>query len=415
MKPILPCALASFLLLAATGCALIDLRSQDQRINRTGFIAIEVMPPLPSTAVYALAVASSGKVVGAERVGADRFTTFALPNKEVFTVVVFADANGNRRFDAGERAAVRQNLMPVPLGDPSQKARLVPMPLGRFTAGMPAGLEVPDAPGAAVSLIAGDFASLNEAKFQPETGTKGMWEPEAALMDGSTGLYLAEPFDPARTPVVFVHGIGGSPQDFKKLIPALDRSRYQAWFFAYPSGFRLGKASTALATLLDLTMKRYGVSKVHIVAHSMGGLVSRDAILKITALQDGRPVGRFVSISTPFGGHAAAKSGLRHLRYPVPSWIDMAPGSAFLVELWKQKLPCPHWLIFGYDTKPVPWLTLNNDTVVDLESTLYRPAQEEAVRVIGLKKDHESILTAHETAEKMNEFLGASSAQSGIF
>ncbi len=414
MKTLFRPALVVAVLGLASGCALVDLRTQDQRISQTGFIAIEVAAPLPSVPVYVLAMSSSGKIVGAERVGADRFATFALPKDGLFTALVFADANQNRRFDAGERAAVGRELTPVPLGDPSQKARLLPMALGRYSKDMPAGVEVPASSGAAVPLIAGDVANLNDAKFQPETGTKGLWEPEAALLAGHTGLYLAEPFDPSKIPVVFVHGIGGSPQDFIKLIPALDRSRYQAWFFAYPSGFRLGKASTALATLLDLTMKRYGVSKVHIVAHSMGGLVSRDAILKVTALRGGRPVERFVSISTPFGGHAAAKSGLRHLRYPVPSWIDMAPGSAFLVELWKQKLPCPHWLIFGYDTKPVPWLTLNNDTVVDLESTLYRPAQEEAVRVIGLKKDHESILSASETAEKMNEFLGASSAQTGF-
>lgn len=398
---------AGILLGSLGGCTLLDLRTQDERIGRTGFVAVEVTSPSGSVPVYAMVVSSSGKVVGAERLGTDRFATFALPKSETFTVLVFADANRNRRFDVGERSAVRRDVVPVPLGDPSQKARLVQVAVGRFSNDYPAGLDVPSAAGAAVVLTAGDVANLNDARFQPETGTRGLWEPETALLAGQTGLYLNEPFDRSKIPVVFVHGIGGSPQDFKQLIARLDRSRYQAWFFAYPSGFRLGKASTALASLLDLTMRRYDVQQVHIVAHSMGGLVSRDAIFKVSELRGGQPVGRFISISTPWGGHAAAKSGLRHLRYPVPSWIDMAPGSAFLTGIWKNKLPCPHWLIFGFDTKPLPWLTLNNDTVVDLESTLYLPAQEQAVRVVGLKKDHESILFAPETALKMNEFLNA--------
>ncbi len=405
MRRLFQTIVAGLFLASLAGCTLLDLRTQDERIGRTGFVAVEVTSPPGSVPVYAMAVSSSGKVVGAERVGTDRFATFALPKSETFTVLVFADANRNRRFDVGERSAVRRDVMPVPLGDPSQKARLIRMAVGRFSSDYPAGLDVPSAAGAAVVLTAGDVANLNDARFQPETGTRGLWEPETALLAGHTGLYLNEPFDSSKIPVVFVHGIGGSPQDFKQLIPRLDRSRYQAWFFAYPSGFRLGKASTALASLLDLTMRRYDVEQVHIVAHSMGGLVSRDAIFKISELRGGRPVGRFISISTPWGGHGAAKSGLRHLRYPVPSWIDMAPGSAFLTGIWKNKLPCPHWLIFGFDTKPLPWLTLNNDTVVDLESTLYLPAQEQAVRVVGLKKDHESILFSPETALKMNGFL----------
>ena len=58
-------------------------------------------------------------------------------------------------------------------------------------------------------------------------------------------------------------------------------------------------------------------------------------------------VEKFISISTPWGGHVAAKFGIRALKYPVPAWIDMAPGSAFLKALWREPLPpaSRHYLI----------------------------------------------------------------------
>ena len=39
--------------------------------------------------------------------------------------------------------------------------------------------------------------------------------------------------------MLFVHGAEGYPQQFAKLIEGLDRTRFQPWFFFYPSGARL--------------------------------------------------------------------------------------------------------------------------------------------------------------------------------
>jgi pimeloyl-ACP methyl ester carboxylesterase len=286
------------------------------------------------------------------------------------------------------------------------ESRVHAIRLGVGPDAIPVGVIVPAADGAAVSVGVGEVASIHEARFAASIGEEGLWKPASSLEAGNLGLYFTEPYDPSRIPVVFVHGIGGSPQDFKKLIPALDRSRYQAWFFTYPSGFRLEKAAGALATLLELSMRKHGVPRVDIVAHSMGGLVSRAAILRLNKRSGPGRVDRFISISTPWGGYAAAKSGVKNLRYPVPSWIDMAPGSAFLTKLWKQELPARHWLIFGYDTKRLPWLTLNNDHVIDVGSALFPAAQEESVRVFGINKSHDNILFSPVTAAKMNEFLG---------
>ncbi len=283
------------------------------------------------------------------------------------------------------------------------------MRLGKRGAGAPVGLSVPDSAGAAVGVAVGEIAKISDARFDPDIGVEGLWKPGSSLLNGALGLYFIEPYDASRIPVLFVHGIGGSPRDFTKLISSLDTSRYQAWFFTYPSGFRLEKAATALATMLELVRKQHGVRHVYLVAHSMGGVVSRAAILRMADSSEFPPVEKFITIATPWGGHAAAKSGLRALKYPVPAWIDMAPGSAFLKSLWSRELPksTRFWLLFGYHTKQMPWLTLNNDTVIDIRSALLPAAQDEAVRVFGIEKSHEQILSSPETIRKMKEFLAA--------
>jgi len=58
----------------------------------------------------------------------------------------------------------------------------------------------------------------------------------------------------------------------------------------------------------------------------------------------------FVTISTPWGGHAAAASGVDNAPVAVPSWFDMVPGSPFLRSLHGQPLPdsTNYYLLFGH-------------------------------------------------------------------
>ena len=409
MKPFFQLSAAFLVCGLFSGCAILGLRTQTREIASNGFVVLLVENCPTNETAYVLALDKSGKVLGAEIPGKDHVATFVLPLGSKYTLLAFDDANNNRRLDQGESVGILDSVSPVPLGDPTHRAEIRHLRLGGESRSNFVGLTVPQTSGAAVSVALGEIAKIGEARFSPERGEAGMWTPQTALKSGQLGLFFTQPYDASKIPVVFVHGIGGSPQDFSKLIPALDHSRFQAWFFTYPSGYRLDKISTGLSTMLAMAMNNNGVKKVDIVAHSMGGLVSRAAILKMAA--DGKDVrvDRFVSISTPWGGHEAAKNGVRYLRHPVPSWIDMSPDSDFLKRLWAIKLPpsTRHWLIFGYDTKQTPWLTLNNDQVINLRSALFPPAQAESVRVFGLEKNHEGILMAPTTATKMNEFLTA--------
>ena len=96
-----------------------------------------------------------------------------------------------------------------------------------------------------------------------------------------TGLYMLEPYDPDRIPVIFVHGLVSTPQMWANTInemeadPAL-RGRFQYWVFRYPSGnpltYSAMRCREELARMERLHPLPHGFI---MIGHSMGGLISR--------------------------------------------------------------------------------------------------------------------------------------------
>ena len=235
------------------------------------------------------------------------------------------------------------------------------------------------------------------------------------IVEVGAGVYFVEPYDPGRVPVLFVHGIGGNPREFEALTESLDRTRFQPWFYYYPSAASLSEVAAHLAQLVRELRVRHGFERIFVVAHSMGGLVARSFVQQHFERMGNRTVRLFVSISTPWGGHAAAQKGVDRAPVVVRSWVDIAPDSAFLNGLFfedpdtraiARALPAhvPYHLIFGF-RRARKLLGPSTDTVVTVASELRREAQREAVRIYGLDHDHTGILRSSETANLLNEIL----------
>lgn len=105
------------------------------------------------------------------------------------------------------------------------------------------------------------------------------------------GLYMLEPYDPAKIPVVFVHGIEASPAMFVDMqnelqaVPEL-RKRYQFIYFRYPTGLPVIYSASLLRNELyslrkqvDPEEKNEAFDHMVIVGHSMGGVVTRMLVL----------------------------------------------------------------------------------------------------------------------------------------
>ena len=194
------------------------------------------------------------------------------------------------------------------------------------------------------------ISSLDDNLLSLEHAKVGLWQPFAFIESGGVGIHFLEPYDSKRIPILFVHGVQGSPANFTTLIKELDKDKYQAWVFSYPSGMRLDTISKGLFQFLEVARLVQNFKQIHIVAHSMGGLVARGMINE--CLQGGpcSHVQSLTTISTPWNGVASAKSGVKWAPTVVPVWLDLDPDSIYITTLFDTPLPddIPHYLIFGF-------------------------------------------------------------------
>lgn len=255
----------------------------------------------------------------------------------------------------------------------------------------------------------GEIVTLDDARFTDDVANAGMWQFYGFLIAGRAGIYFLEPYDPKRIPVLFVHGINGTPRNFAQLIDRLDRTRFQPWVVYYPSGARLDVLVgwlDELFTRLELTLR---FERAVVVAHSMGGLVSRGFVLRHHETSAKDPIVTFVTISSPLGGMASAGDGVTTSPIVVRSWYGLAPGSEYLDGLFyadypartrRRRLPdaIAYHMLFGYRGD-------SSDGVVAIGSQLRAEAQEEARSLRGYDETHTGILASPAVAAHLNAIL----------
>ena len=259
----------------------------------------------------------------------------------------------------------------------------------------------------------GQIADLDDPIFSLDYGNMGYWRPLTFIREVGFSLFFREPFDPGKIPVLFVHGALGTPHGWKDIVDRLDPDRFQPWFYYYPSGLPLDKNAAALNWMVAELHRELGFRKLHVVAHSMGGLVARDFILKNAYESRLDVVRQFVSISSPWNGHRLTAKGVRRAPEPVPSWHDMVPDSPFIQSLFARRLPefVTYDLLFSY-RGDCRFFLENNDGTVEISSQLDMRAQREARRIYGFDEDHGSILTSAETLAQIARLLSAPAGSS---
>lgn len=413
----LPVTLSSLLAAALLpSCGLIGLRKHVETLESRGNVTVRVQPaPRPQPPTYALAWRMENGTrkdsAGFQQVPASGIASFNLSLDHLYRVGAFTDDNGNGAYDAGEPLDFIKDVKPLPLTDTSVKPHIWPLTLRRDH-GLPPGtvIQVPrqnDALGGKTNLALGEVASLDDPRFAPEAGSSGLWRPLDFLGKNTLGIYFTEPYDSRRIPVLLVYGIGGSPQDWRYFMEHFDHRKYQLWFYHYPSGMRLDRVSSALSLGMRALKRQHHFSRCYVVAHSMGGLVSRSAICTAVTDEGQNFIPKFVSISTPWGGHKAAEHGIRHLKKPVPSWLDVKPNSDFLTRLYATPLPTgtTHDLVYGSIEGGPFWMKERNDGVVTVESETDLRIKQSTTSFKHLTREHVEILNQPETLHWVEELL----------
>ena len=347
-------------------------------------------------------------VVASELVVGIPFYAVFIPEGE-YTVFFFADLDRNGFFDSHELVGQTSKDKPIRVAvDRTEDGFTVEAPKVDIdfnsprVSGFPLRIKV-----SSRSYI---FDSLDNDIFAARYGQMGLYHPTALITHTQGFFFGLEEYDARKTQVLFVHGVGGTPQDWKFIVAGLDRTRVQPWFFYYPSGLPLEKLGSLLARLkIDLAkaLKKDTNRRVVIVAHSMGGLVAQNAINKIC--RDGIPphLKMYISFSTPYGGVEGAKSGVAYAPVVVPSWRDVATGSDFLDRMYRQKsIPeVPSYLFFGYQDDSTVRSSASSDGVITLKSQLDPRRQLTAQKVYGFDTTHMGILNNEEVRRVFNQLL----------
>ena len=426
--------LAGLLLSAAVllaGCDLLAVKGQLEESNALCRLSgtVKLSEPEGRDFVVVLFRHQSGPIDRYENwTLVDHFVTehpgrwFFYVTPGTYLATAFEDTNRDRVFSPDEpalRPNVRGNVIQCRPGEAKGNLDLVIPSKGRITGRGSLDLTQLEARSSAdqlhvamgQALTVGEVTDLGDARFSRENANKGLWRPFDFLWDVKPGIFFLEPYDPAKTPVLFEHGVNGTPIDFTYLIKHLDRQQFQPWVFYYPTGGYLQRLGAYLNQIVAKLREKHGFHKLIVIAHSMGGLVSREFMLRNAEDSPDDFIPLFVSLATPWGGHAAARIGVDYTpTTPVQVWYDLSPGSKFLTGLFytnpekpsnRRRLPrtIAHHLIFGF----LP--SESGDGTIPLESQLRWEAQQESARLYGLQQSHTDVLLAPEASKLLNAIL----------
>ncbi len=111
-----------------------------------------------------------------------------------------------------------------------------------------------------------------------------------ASLVARSNIFMIEPYDPDKIPVLMIHGLYSSPGTFIEMYNDLIgdpeiRGRCQFWFFFYPTGLPVAESASILRKKLKALRERFdpkgdnpNFKNMLVVSHSMGGLLARTLI-----------------------------------------------------------------------------------------------------------------------------------------
>jgi len=118
-----------------------------------------------------------------------------------------------------------------------------------------------------------------------QVGISGLLPSDKLI--NQAGLFMLEPYQPEKIPVVMVHGLASSPITWVPVFNDLRgdpwiRKHYQFWFFHYPTGLPIIYSGSLLRqdlneirNALDPEHTNLNLDNIVLIGHSMGGLLSR--------------------------------------------------------------------------------------------------------------------------------------------
>jgi pimeloyl-ACP methyl ester carboxylesterase len=329
-----------------------------------------------------------------------------------YDVLAFADLDGDGTFSANELVG-RSNVDAPVVVDAAhvREDYIVPGPYLPIDRRNPTNAGIPFS--ADLRQETSVRASLDDEFFDPKYGQLGLYDPVALFVHNQGFVFGLEPFDSTKVQVLFVHGVSGTPRDFAYLVDGLDRTRFQPWFFYWPTGMPIDRIGQMLARVIDLAAHDPQVrsKKFVVVSHSVGGLVAESALRRVGDT-DSAALKGYVSFAAAYGGSDAARKGVNSAPLVVPSWRDIATDSDFLVSLTSRPFPksVPFYLFFAWGTVQTNGPAPAGDGTISLRSQLDPRMQIVASQMYGVGESHVGILNNDAVRSQFVQILNAMAA-----
>ncbi len=403
--------------LVTTGCALIKLKKENTKGLASTVLVGRISTAFPGKGpiiVAAYAMNQDKREVVHYTILHDYGEYELMVAKGNYYVFAYWDKNSNLIYDAGEPAGQYGDpkMVSAPAGGVVGDIN-ISIPEKAQNIDVPSGFEISAVkPHKLYSRLAGAIIDLDDELFSEEHGSKGYWEGVSFFKEFGGNIYFLEEYDPQKIPILFIHGATGTPKGWKYFVDNIDRTRFQPWFFYYPSGARIQGMSYLLLWKLENLKFKYNFEQLCITAHSMGGLVARSFIMDHSARFP--YVKLFVSLATPWGGAGMAEYGVKQSPAVVPCWIDMQPESPFMQSLYRTKMPetVSFYMFYGHRGSRNPFRS-NNDRTIAFSSLLDRRAQSEAKMNYAFNEDHSSIIYSKAVLDQYNAIINTFSHPSG--
>lgn len=139
-----------------------------------------------------------------------------------------------------------------------------------------------------VDFSAPGLMTARRARRLARSGFSSMVRPAHIVRNPQ--IYLIDPYDPGRIPILMVHGLSSSPVAFVDLVNALRSDpvvsrHYQIWHFHYANGLPVMANAFVLREILARTIREVdpldhdrATREIVVLGHSMGGVISHTLV-----------------------------------------------------------------------------------------------------------------------------------------
>lgn len=205
------------------------------------------------------------------------------------------------------------------------------------------------------------------------------------------------------TPVLLVHGFGANKSNWLFIRRHLQQAGYTRVDALNYNPFSddvpglAARCAERAAALKEL----YGVDRIHLVGHSMGGIIIRYAV-QVDGLEG---VGVVATVSSPHNGHALARFRLPGMQGPFAAGLQLDPDSTVMRLFRSTARPLPTRFVAYYS---------NLDLIVPARRAMIVEPELEATNVLIKDHGHLSIMLSRRLGTSIVDQLGAADGRPGF-